>query len=105
RGLTSGHRRTVRGNVEHVNFLPAEKFANHGYVELEYQGETGHFFACLDHPTYDRQIDRRQQESRLIVNESRLTQVDLLSTLSDHRHTGLVRRRARGGGSGPPMQR
>ena len=105
RGLTRRHGRTVRRRLSHLNLLPAEKLPDHGHFELERHRQAGRLFTCLDHLADDRQIDRRQQESRRIVDESGSAEFYPLSPLGDHGHARLVGHRARSGRGGPPVQR
>ncbi len=64
----------------------------------------GAFSLALDHPADHRQIHRRQQKSRRIVDENVSAQFHALSPLGDHGHAGLVSHGARSGRGGPPVQ-
>ena len=55
-----------------------------GHFEPEHQAQKGRLFAGLDHLPDNRQIERCQQESRLVENETRAAQVHPLSPLRDH---------------------
>jgi hypothetical protein len=50
-------------------------------------------------------IDRRQQESRRIIDENVLAEFYALSALGDHRHARLVSHRAWSGRGGPAVER
>jgi hypothetical protein len=81
------------------------KLQDYGHVESERQCQAGHGFAGLDHPAQDRQIDRPQQESRRIVDESVLAEVHPLSPLGDCGQARLVSHRAWSGRGRPPHER
>jgi hypothetical protein len=54
--------------------------------------------------TYDRQIQRSQQEARLVEDESGVTKGNALSALRHHRNTGFVCAGCRGGRSRSAVQ-
>src|SRR6266571_3652982 len=89
-GFTGRHGRTVRGRLSHLNLFPAEKFPNHGHFEFQRHRQTGRLFTGLSDLADYRQIERRQQVSRLTVGERSSSEVYPLSPLGDHGHARLV---------------
>ncbi|HEY4045742.1 MAG TPA: hypothetical protein VGM27_02655 [Acidobacteriaceae bacterium] len=89
-GLTDSYARTVRPRLSHLNLLSAEKLSDHRHFEFERQRQAGHRFTRLDHPADHRQVERRQQKSRLIADENVSAEFYSLSPLGDDCHARLV---------------
>ena len=87
-----------------MNFLTAEQFTDHGHVQSERQYETGSLLGCLTYPAHDRQIDRRQEVTRLVVDEAGPAEVHLLAALGDHDDARMVGCPARRGRGSPPVE-
>ena len=85
-----------------MNFLAA--IPDHGHVQFERQYNLGNLLGRLGHPAHNRQIDRSQEESRRVVDESGPAKVHLLATLGDHHDARMVRRPAGTGRRSSPVK-
>jgi hypothetical protein len=49
--------------------MAARQSSNHRHFNVEHKTQVGNFFAGVDHVADDRQIERRQQVSRLVEDD------------------------------------
>jgi hypothetical protein len=105
RGRFAGRHGGIAGrSLGNPDLLPAQNFTDNGHFEFQRHRRTGRLFTRLNDLTDNRQIDRRQQVSRLAIEKRGSAEVDPFSPLRDHRDARLIRHGTRSGGSSAPVK-